>query len=80
MMGLIIGLVNGIGNTGGFAGPYIVGWLKDKYGNVDIPFHTLGVAMLVAAGLSLLLPKARRGVMTAAEEFVADTSAKSVNS
>lgn len=62
VMGLVIGLVNGIGNTGGWAGPYIVGRLKDLYGNVSIPFQVLGVCMLVAAGLSLLLPKTRRDV------------------
>jgi len=59
VMGLVIGLVNGIGNTGGWAGPYIVGHLKDLYGNVSIPFQVLGVSMLIAAGLSLLLPKSR---------------------
>ena len=28
VFGPVIGLVNALGNTGGFAGPYIVGWLK----------------------------------------------------
>ncbi len=59
VMGLVIGLVNGIGNTGGLVGPKIVGHLKGLYGDVSIPFQVLGVSMLVAAGLSLLLPKSR---------------------
>ena len=27
VMGVVMGLVNAFGNLGGFAGPYIVGWL-----------------------------------------------------
>jgi len=58
VMGPVIGLVNAIGNVGGFAGPYITGWLKDVYGSVTVPFCVLGVGMLIAAGLAFLLPKA----------------------
>ena len=53
----VIGLINALGNTGGFAGPYIVGWLKTEYQSVAIPFTALGIGMLVAAGLAFLLPK-----------------------
>jgi MFS family permease len=56
-MGLVIGLVNAFGNLGGFAGPYIVGWLKNEYQSTAIPFNALGVGMLIAAGLAFLLPK-----------------------
>lgn len=73
-MGLIIGLVNGIGNTGGFAGPYIVGSLKDLYGNISIPFHVLGVTMLLAAGLSLLLPKSSKKILPPATTVSAPKS------
>jgi sugar phosphate permease len=55
--GPVIGLVNAIGNTGGFAGPYIVGWLKTAYQSTAIPFTALGIGMLVAAALAFLLPK-----------------------
>ena len=58
-MGLVIGLVNAIGNMGGFAGPYITGWLKKESGGTTLPFAVLGVGMLVAAGLCFLLPKTR---------------------
>ena len=57
VFGPVIGLVNALGNTGGFAGPYIVGWLKTEYHSVAIPFTALGIGMLVAAGLAFLLPK-----------------------
>ena len=63
-MGPVIGLVNALGNTGGFAGPFIVGWLEQQYHSVAIPFNVLGLAMLVAAGLAFLLPKAATQVQS----------------
>ena len=59
VFGPVIGLVNSIGNTGGFAGPYIVGWLKMSYHSTAIPFNVLGSGMLVAAALAFLLPKSK---------------------
>ena len=58
-LGWVIGLVNAFGNVGGFAGQYITGWLKQKYGGVMVPFSVLGAGMLVAAALTFLLPKAK---------------------
>jgi MFS family permease len=57
VVGILIGTVNAFGNLGGFAGPYIVGWLSVKYHSTAIPFNALGVGMLVCAGLAFLLPK-----------------------
>jgi MFS family permease len=57
VFGPVIGLVNALGNTGGFFGPYIVGWLAVQYHSTAIPFNALGVGMLLAAALALLLPK-----------------------
>jgi nitrate/nitrite transporter NarK len=65
VMGLVIGLVNAFGNLGGFAGPYIVGWLMKEYQSSAIPFNALGVGMLVAAGLAFLLPKAAKALPSA---------------
>jgi sugar phosphate permease len=56
VFGPVIGLVNAIGNVGGFAGPYIVGWLAGLYQSTAIPFDALGVGMLLAAALAFLLP------------------------
>src|ERR1700679_379976 len=42
LMGPVIGLVNALGNTGGFFGPLVVGWLKMQYHSVSVPFNTLG--------------------------------------
>ena len=57
VFGPVIGLVNALGNTGGFAGPWIVGWLKLEYRSVNVPFTALGLGLLLAAGLAWLLPK-----------------------
>jgi MFS family permease len=53
----VVGLVNAFGNLGGFAGPYVVGWLSKIYLSTAIPFNVLGLGMLIAAGLAFLLPK-----------------------
>ena len=57
VFGPVIGLVNALGNTGGYAGPRIVGWLKMEYSSVNVPFTVLGLGLLFAAGLAFLLPK-----------------------
>jgi MFS family permease len=56
-LGVIMGTVNAFGNLGGFAGPYLIGWLKEAYQSTAIPFNVLGIGLLVAAGLAFLLPK-----------------------
>jgi MFS family permease len=58
VMGVVMGLVNAFGNLGGFAGPYVVGWLKNQYHSTTIAFNTLGAGMLICVVLAFLLPKA----------------------
>jgi len=57
VMGVVMGLVNAFGNLGGFAGPFVVGWLLKEYHSTAIAFNTLGAGMLACAGLAFLLPK-----------------------
>ncbi|MEJ0090806.1 MAG: MFS transporter [Limisphaerales bacterium] len=57
--GAVIGLVNALGNVGGFFGPDIVGRLKMLTHGITIPFSVLGIGLLVAAALCSLLPKGR---------------------
>ena len=57
VMAVVMGLVNAFGNLGGFAGPYLTGWLKNEYHSTALPFNVLGVGMLICAGLAFLLPK-----------------------
>jgi nitrate/nitrite transporter NarK len=58
VMGPVIGLVNAFGSgVGGFFGPLITGWLKQKYNGITVPFVALGIGMLVGASLCVFLPK-----------------------
>jgi MFS family permease len=56
-VGLVIGLVNAFGNLGGFAGPYIAGWLKQEYQSLTVAFDVLGAGLLLGAALAFLLPR-----------------------
>lgn len=55
MAGCIVGLVNGIGNLGGFVGPTLVGYLNKRTGNFDAGFALLGGFMLLGAALAYRL-------------------------
>ena len=59
VVGVVIGLVNAIGNVGGWAGNYTFGLLKKETGGITVPFAVLGAGMLVAAALCFLLPKSK---------------------
>ncbi len=59
VMGAVMGLVNAIGNVGGYFGPFVVGALKKKTEGITVPFAILGAGLLVAAALCFLLPKSR---------------------
>ena len=53
-----IAVINSVGNLGGFAGPFIVGFIKDKTGTLYGGLAFAGVSLLAATLLVLLLPKA----------------------
>ncbi len=62
LCGGALGVINAVGNLGGFIGPVLVGWSvtytgKMKYGN-----YSLVLALLVGTMLTLLLPKVTAGV------------------
>jgi ACS family tartrate transporter-like MFS transporter len=54
-----IAFINSVGNLGGFAGPYLVGVIKDRTGSNVAALLLLGGALLAMAAFTLLLPKAR---------------------
>ena len=59
-LGIVIGLVNAIGNLGGHYGNVIAGWLKQRaHGDITASFEALGAGLLVAAALCFLLPKSK---------------------
>lgn len=61
-----IGLINSVGNLGGFAGPYIVGYLSKKTDSYYGGILYLSLSALIAAGLilSLRATRERREVAT----------------
>jgi len=65
-VGVVVGLVNAFGNLGGFAGPYIAGWLKHEYQSLTVAFDALGAGLLIGAALAFLLPKAAHPLASAA--------------
>ena len=58
-VGAAMGLVNAVGNFGGWAGPAAFGWLKQQTGGTAVPFTVMGTAILVSAALCFLLPKSK---------------------
>jgi MFS transporter, ACS family, tartrate transporter len=50
-----IALVNAVGNTGSFAGPYMIGWVKDAGGTFQTALIILGGLMLVIVPLASAL-------------------------
>ncbi|MEU9444506.1 MFS transporter [Streptomyces sp. NPDC048304] len=60
-----IGIINGVGNLGGFFGPYIGGWLKDISGGYALTQVFFGAIFAVAALLVLTLRKRLREAMSA---------------
>ncbi len=55
-----IALINAIGNLGGFAGPYLVGWVRETTGSFNIAMLVLAVAAAIAAVLVLTLKREER--------------------
>ena len=55
-----IALINAVGNLGGFAGPYIMGWAREETGSYTLGLAMLAGSMTVAAVLVLALGRFRR--------------------
>jgi len=53
-----IGLINSLGNLGGFAGPYIVGYISNKTDSFRGGLMVLSVSAVLAAGMILSLREA----------------------
>ncbi|MBU6402695.1 MAG: MFS transporter, partial [Verrucomicrobia bacterium] len=56
--GSAMGLINAMGNLGGFAGPFLVGYLDKVTGNFTYGFGLLGVALLLGAAMATLITPA----------------------
>ncbi|HTQ14140.1 MAG TPA: MFS transporter, partial [Rhizomicrobium sp.] len=55
-----IALVNAIGNLGGFFGPYLVGWLKDRTGGYAAGMNVLAAGLIVTAFTVYAFSRSRR--------------------
>jgi MFS transporter, ACS family, tartrate transporter len=55
-----IAVINSVGNLGGFAGPYLMGYLKDLTGDYALGLRLLGGAMFVGGVGALGLKSTRR--------------------
>ena len=50
-------MINSVGNLGGFAGPYVIGAIATRTGNLYAGLAIVGISLFVSAVLALLLPK-----------------------
>jgi len=55
-LGPLLGIINAVGNLGGFFGPYLVGWLSEIYHSTAVPFVFLGAGLMAAAIACKWLP------------------------
>jgi MFS transporter, ACS family, tartrate transporter len=55
-----IALINSVGNLGGFAGPYMIGAIAMRTGNLYAGLAIAGVSLFISAALVLLLPRSAR--------------------
>jgi ACS family tartrate transporter-like MFS transporter len=62
-----IGLINSVGNLGGFIGPKAMGWLSKHTGSYTPGIMILCVSMTIAATIVLTLPLGRRIAPAAAQ-------------
>jgi MFS transporter, ACS family, tartrate transporter len=52
-----IATINSIGNLGGFAGPAMIGWIKDQTGSFEGGLYFVSALLLLSAILTLLLAR-----------------------
>jgi len=55
-----LALINAVANMGSFAGPYLVGWIRDHTGSFSLGIVALGAGPLVAAIVAAMLRSVRK--------------------
>jgi len=58
-----IGIINALGNVGGFMGPSMAGWFITTSGSNDFGIYSLACSLLIAAFVALTLPAKAAGVV-----------------
>lgn len=61
-----IAAINSIGNLGGFAGPAMIGWVKDQTGSFAGGLYFVAGLLVVSALLTLLLARSQKTTLTPA--------------
>jgi MFS family permease len=61
-VGAGLALVNTIGNVGGFAGPFVTGWLRDWFGNDRVPFIVVALLLLTSGVISVVVQARTRSI------------------
>lgn len=59
-----IAIVNSIGNIGGFAGPFAIGWVRDATGSFEGGLLALAGVLVIGAAIAVSLPAAPRTQVT----------------
>jgi len=53
-----LALINSIGNLGGFAGPYFMGWIKNVTGTYSLAFVIIGIGLALSGLIALAMHRA----------------------
>lgn len=56
-----IATINSLGNLGGFVGPAMIGWIKDKTGSFEGGLYFVAGLLVISAVTTLLLARSQRG-------------------
>lgn len=62
-----IATINSIGNLGGFAGPAMIGWVKDQTGSFNGGLYFVAGLLVLSAVLTLVLARSHKPVVVGAE-------------
>ncbi len=56
-----IAMINSLGNLGGFVGPFVIGWLKDRTGTFSAGLYMVGAMLGISAVVTVLLSRRSNG-------------------
>ena len=62
-----IATINSIGNLGGFAGPAMIGWVKDQTGSFNGGLYFVAGLLVLSAVLTLVLARSQKTAVVPAE-------------
>lgn len=63
-----IATINSIGNLGGFAGPAMIGWIKDLTGSFMGGLYFVAALLMISAVVTLLLARSQRNTVASTAE------------